>query len=220
MDGIFDPQLATVKRFKTPAGKYAYAVLYDNEIVGQITRNSSGYGNPWRGFLYTEEERLYAGAGTEIKAVKSAVGRSLQENFARVIVRPVSQPQPEPENPPEPETEEKVTQNAEPSVAESKPARKTEPKTDKPAPEPTFCLCGCGGQTKPKSKFLQGHDAKAKGMLSRAKQSLSSDYEHKSDIPLPLPEILVNRAKADVDFSVAKITAKEILELAEAVGTR
>lgn len=27
------------------------------------------------------------------------------------------------------------------------------------------CLCGCGGETKPKSKYLQGHDARLKSIL-------------------------------------------------------
>lgn len=29
------------------------------------------------------------------------------------------------------------------------------------------CLCGCGGATKPRRRFLQGHDQRLRGMLQR-----------------------------------------------------
>ena len=228
MDGEFNAELLQIKRYRNPAGKYAYAVLYADEVVGQIVRNANGYGNPWLGGLYTSGDPISAGAGSDIKAVKSACIRTFVQNFDRVVPAPKkSEPAPEPRV--QAEAEQLAIENAELSGSGPEPAPKPEPqannngtatKADKPAPEPTYCLCGCGGQTKPKSKFLQGHDARAKGFLSRAKQSLQPDYEHKNPNPLPLPEILVNRAKVDVDFHVAEYKAKEILELAEAVGTR
>lgn len=33
--------------------------------------------------------------------------------------------------------------------------------------KPGSCLCGCGGETKPRRRFLQGHDQRLRGMLQR-----------------------------------------------------
>ncbi len=61
----------------------------------------------------------------------------------------------------EPEVEVEVE-----SEDEAKSAEKT-PREKKPHANAQFtlCLCGCGGSNSEKAKFIQGHDAKLKGML-------------------------------------------------------
>ena len=84
----------------------------------------------------------------------------------------------------------------------------------------SFCLCACGETTKPKSKFRQGHDARVKGILSRAEKSLEAGFEPKANATaLQLPAILVERARTDASFAVAGYGAAKILLLAEKVGT-
>ena len=39
--------------------------------------------------------------------------------------------------------------------------------TTKRTPGAGLCLCGCGAETKPRRRFLQGHDQRLRGMFQR-----------------------------------------------------
>ena len=92
----FDPELVGFKRYKTPAGNYAYNVTYDENPVGLVGKSAQGFGNPWMGFLYGENGHITAGSGTDIKAVKSAIARAIGINFA-ILTGPPPKPAPKPE---------------------------------------------------------------------------------------------------------------------------
>lgn len=49
-----------------------------------------------------------------------------------------------------------------------------------------FCLCGCGAATNPKRFFIQGHDARLKGMLLRLERKLICE----ADLPKPVQRLL------------------------------
>lgn len=232
MEGVYDPKLVDMKRYQLRSGKYAYDVLYDNVVVGKIRRPPSGYGNPWIGFLFcdtAEQGAIHAGSGSEIKTVLRATVRTLSQNFSKVTIQPEKQIQTtvtETKNGPERELQESMIDTERKSPESTAPRPRTSSQTGagnakSTSNEATPCLCGCGDPAKPKSKFRQGHDAKAKGMISRALRSLEPDYRpNPNAAPLELPEILVERAKADADFSVAQYNAATIVDLAEKVGIR
>ena len=176
----FNPELVGFKRYKTPAGNYAHNVTYDGNPVGLIGKSAQGFGNPWIGFLFSENGHIAAGSGTDIKAVKSATARAVGANLAILTGPPKPTPKPEPEVDPN-EAEVALGSGAfAPAAAfvgqpvpASTPAPEAKPKPEpKVAADPTYCLCDCGEATGPKSKFRQGHDARVKGKLSRAEASL------------------------------------------------
>ena len=84
-----------------------------------------------------------------------------------------------------------------------------------------ICLCGCGEETKPKSRFVNGHDGRLTSNINRALRSLEPDYRpNPNALPLELPDILVRQAEADPSFMVVGYDAKAILAIAAKVGVR
>ena len=217
--GNFNPELVTYRRFSTKGGKHAYSVEYDGNRVGLIGRPSQGFGNPWMGFLFSGENRIASGSGADIETVQIATTKIVGAKFADLTGPPVLAQAPKTEATPEPATANASAQSVE-TATQTRPKADPRPAPAKPEADPTFCLCNCGLPTKPKSKFRQGHDARVKGMLSRAKKSLEPGYEPKPNADgLELPAILVERARADASLAVAGFDAAEILSLAEKVGT-
>lgn len=80
------------------------------------------------------------------------------------------------------------------------------------------CLCGCGH---PGFPFRQGHEARAKRYINRARQSLKPDHRPNSSAePVRLPKIMVEKAITDAYFNFAGFTADDIIELGKKVGVR
>jgi di/tripeptidase len=44
----------------------------------------------------------------------------------------------------------------------------------KATPGAGLCLCGCGAETKPRRRFLQGHDQRLRGMFQRGEISANT----------------------------------------------
>ena len=72
------------------------------------------------------------------------------------------------------------------------------------------CLCGCGHVNNPGSKFQPGHDARVKGMLSRAEND-------KSEVGFSFPAELIAQVKLNPTLTVATFDATAILRLNEKV---
>ena len=72
-----------------------------------------------------------------------------------------------------------------------------------------FCLCGCGAENRPGSRFKPGHDARVKGIISR----ILSGKTRPGDA---IPEALFEAAsKHHNTFAVAGYDALMILAMAE-----
>lgn len=101
--------------------------------------------------------------------------------------------------------EEKMTQAPTKSKPKgTKSPAKTNPATDNPFPK---CCCGCGNDNNPGSRFSPGHDARLKGMITRALNGTARDTDK-------FPKIAVDTAESNPDFYVAQYGAKDILKAA------
>lgn len=80
---------------------------------------------------------------------------------------------------------------------------KKEPTSKNPYP---YCLCGCGWENNPGSRFKSGDDAKANSKLNKVKKGeLSAD---------DLPDVIIEAARRNPELTVHKHTADDILRLA------
>ena len=80
---------------------------------------------------------------------------------------------------------------------------------DQPRKEPTpnnpypYCLCGCGAENNPGSRFNQGHDKKLESALEQVKSGEKAP-----------PGVLIEAARNCPEFEVIGYTAEEILSIA------
>lgn len=81
---------------------------------------------------------------------------------------------------------------------------KKEPTPKNPYP---YCLCGCGWENNPGSRFKSGDDGKLKSVLGQVESGkLSAD---------DIPDVLIEAARRNPEFKVLnKYTAEDILRLA------
>ena len=224
MEGIYDPSLVSLKKRQLRSGKFSYNILYDQAVVGKVMETADKfrkeYGKSWAGFLFCETAeygKISTTAENEAEVVLSQALKILKMNFDTITEEPARPDRPT--NTDQQTTQATATSNSGGSSTPAATPPSRSQSQPKPKPEPTQCLCGCGEPTKPKSKFRQGHDAKAKGAIARAIRSLESDYRPNPNAPpLELPKIMVDRARADETFNVAQYDAATIIDLAEKVG--
>ena len=93
MNGEYDPELVSIRRYRTDDGSFAFDILYGDGIVGEITREGDDYrmpGHPWNVTLFISMGDLTKCTNTVNMAWVKAIARTeLEANLFRIVSRPL-----------------------------------------------------------------------------------------------------------------------------------